>query len=60
MSEQQTELWHATKELVLRELNLPRHRASSDALVIQETYKQTYDMVMLQTKLSQRLVATGG
>ncbi|MEJ1392572.1 MAG: hypothetical protein RPU34_17065, partial [Candidatus Sedimenticola sp. (ex Thyasira tokunagai)] len=52
MSEQQTKSWHETKEQVLRELNLPRHRASSDALVIQETFKQTRDMENLQVELN--------
>ncbi|MES9899089.1 MAG: hypothetical protein ABW148_08710 [Sedimenticola sp.] len=60
LSEQQAELWHATKELVLRELNLPRHRASSDALVIQETFKQTHDMELLQATLNRPAVAAGG
>ncbi len=53
MSEKQVESWHETKERVLRELNLPRHRASSDALVIQETFKQTHDLEILQATLNQ-------
>ncbi|MEJ1297937.1 MAG: hypothetical protein RNU03_05225 [Candidatus Sedimenticola sp. (ex Thyasira tokunagai)] len=60
MSEQQTKSWHETKEQVLRELNLPRHRASSDALVIQETFKQTRDMENLQATLNQRAATARG
>lgn len=41
LSEAQMEIWHATKDDVVRELNVKRHRASIDAFVIQETYMQT-------------------
>lgn len=37
MSEQQSAKWHQTKEKVIREHNLTRHRASSDAKIIQQT-----------------------
>jgi hypothetical protein len=40
MSEQQSAKWHQTKEQVMREFNLKRHRASSDAKIIQETLKK--------------------
>lgn len=41
LSEPQMEQWHETKEIVIREMDLARHRASYDAWVIQETYKRT-------------------
>jgi len=41
MSEPQAALWHPTKELVMSELSLSRHRASSDARILQETFKRT-------------------
>ncbi len=41
LNEYQMENWHNTKDKVIQELKLPRHRASSDALIIQETYKRT-------------------
>ncbi len=41
MSEKQMDLWHETKLSVQCELGLPRHRASHDAQIIQETYKRT-------------------
>lgn len=39
LSEGQSDLWHQTKERVMREHNLKRHRASSDARIIQQTLK---------------------
>lgn len=44
LSERQMELWHETKDLVLSEMQLKRHRASSDALIIQETYRRTHEL----------------
>ncbi len=41
LSEQQMERWHTTKDKILSEVKKARHRASFDAWVIQETYKQT-------------------
>ncbi len=38
LNEQQMSIWHSTKEKVISDLNLQRHRASSDALIIQKTY----------------------
>jgi hypothetical protein len=37
LSEQQSDQWHGTKDRVVDEFNLERHRASSDAKIIQET-----------------------
>jgi len=37
LNEQQTEYWHPTYARVVAELNLSRHRASSDAMIIQHT-----------------------
>ncbi len=34
-------LWHQVKAEVIAELNLQRHRASNDALVIQLTFQRT-------------------
>ncbi|MBI2803210.1 MAG: hypothetical protein HYX63_23570 [Gammaproteobacteria bacterium] len=41
LSELQMEQWHETKDCVIREAELARHRASYDAWIIQETYKRT-------------------
>jgi DNA polymerase III epsilon subunit-like protein len=41
LSEPQMEIWHETKDQVLRDLGQKRHRASFDAQVIQETYQRT-------------------
>ncbi len=41
MSEQQAALWHQTKDQVMEELHLDRHRASSDAKILQETFRRT-------------------
>lgn len=41
LSEEQMNIWHETKNHVMQELNLKRHRASADALIIQETFIRT-------------------
>lgn len=41
LSEAQMNCWHTTKNQVLEELKIKRHRASQDALIIQETYRRT-------------------
>ena len=41
LSEDQMAVWHATKDKVVSDLALTRHRASFDALIIQETYYRT-------------------
>lgn len=42
MSEQQSSQWHQTKDKVIREFHLKRHRASADAKIIQETLKRLH------------------
>jgi len=41
LSEKQMEIWHRTKDRIVKDLNLTRHRASTDAFIVQETYMQT-------------------
>lgn len=41
LSETQMACWHSTKESVINEHQVTRHRASSDAWVIQETFRRT-------------------
>ncbi len=41
LSESQMNIWHDTKANILKNSHFPRHRASSDAKVIQETYART-------------------
>jgi hypothetical protein len=41
LSEEQMEIWHDTKDEILREMDKKRHRASLDALVIQKTWAET-------------------
>ena len=41
LSEKQMEVWHEAKKQVIKDLELKRHRASFDALIIQETYLRT-------------------
>jgi hypothetical protein len=45
MTEQQAALWHPTKEQVINELHLIRHRASTDALILQETFRRTAEAI---------------
>jgi hypothetical protein len=42
LTESQMEIWHATKDELLRELGQHRHRASFDAYVVQETWQRTW------------------
>lgn len=42
LSEDQMKIWHKTKDRILKESCFKRHRASTDAYVIQETFLQTY------------------
>ena len=39
LSEEQVKYWQQAKEQVIEELQLQRHRASSDALIIQQTFR---------------------
>ncbi len=41
LTEPQMEIWHATKEKVIRTMDLTRHRASADAFIVQETFVRT-------------------
>ena len=41
MTEEQAEHWHDAKDRVIVESGFRRHRASSDALILQETFCQT-------------------
>lgn len=43
LNEAQMNAWHETKEEIQKELDLKRHRASNDALVIQKTWVRTRD-----------------
>ena len=49
MSEEQVVHWHPVKNMVMEELNLNRHRASSDARIIQETFKRTRTLADLES-----------
>ncbi|MFH2093603.1 MAG: hypothetical protein ABIJ31_14690 [Pseudomonadota bacterium] len=44
LSEQQMAIWHVTKDRIIKTYDLKRHRASTDAYVIQETYMQSYSL----------------
>jgi hypothetical protein len=41
LTEGQMERWHKTRDDVTLQMKLVRHRASHDALIIQETFRQT-------------------
>jgi hypothetical protein len=49
-------LWHHTKESLLAKINQPRHRASHDAALIQDTFKLTNNLALqgLKQTISQR------
>ena len=42
LCEAQMAIWHTTKDQVIEQSQLSRHRASNDAWIIQETFRQTY------------------
>ncbi|MES9968207.1 MAG: hypothetical protein ABW085_06955 [Sedimenticola sp.] len=44
ITEEQSEAWHPTKEQVINDLKLKRHRASTDALIIQETLRRVLNL----------------
>jgi len=46
LTEQQMTLWHQTKDRITLASNLQRHRASNDAWIIQETYRQTKHLAL--------------
>lgn len=41
LSEEQMAIWHDTKDRILKEVEHKRHRASFDAMIIQETWVRT-------------------
>lgn len=43
LSESQMAIWHETKDVILSEMDLQRHRASYDAYIIQQTWVRTRD-----------------
>jgi hypothetical protein len=45
LTERQLELWSDTRDVVISDLGLQRHRASNDARIIQETYVRTLTML---------------
>jgi hypothetical protein len=47
LSPEQMAIWHPTKQAVLADLQIRQHRASSDAVIIQETYKRTLQQTRL-------------
>lgn len=49
LKEPQMNIWTQTQQQVMAELALTRHRASSDALVIQETYVRTQQLISTNT-----------
>lgn len=44
LSEAQMNIWHDTKDQVIKDFDVKRHRATNDARIIQETYKRTWDL----------------
>jgi hypothetical protein len=47
LSEAQMSVWHEVKNRVIIDLALTRHRASFDAMIIQETYFRTHEATLL-------------
>ncbi|SEN06751.1 hypothetical protein [Halomonas caseinilytica] len=44
LSEAQLERWSATKEMIIHEQGILRHRAGEDALLLQQTYQRTLSL----------------
>ncbi|WP_230404520.1 MULTISPECIES: hypothetical protein [Undibacterium] len=49
IEDEQMPIWQSTKEQITKELCVARHRASSDARVLQLTWLRTYDETRKQT-----------
>jgi hypothetical protein len=47
LNESQMQCWHTVKDNVIASLNLVRHRASNDALIIQKTFELTHSQSIL-------------
>ena len=52
LKEPQMEIWEETKQQVIADLALARHRASTDAFIIQETYARTQQLLLDKTSQS--------
>jgi hypothetical protein len=48
IDERQAALWHPVKDDIMREFDLCRHRASSDALILQRTWERTRQLVLAE------------
>ncbi len=46
LSEEQMAIWHVTKEEIVSTNQIQRHRASTDAMLIQETYVRTQQLTV--------------
>ncbi len=53
LSEAQVEIWRDTRDKIINELDLRRHRASNDAHILQETYLKTLAMTTEESVESQ-------
>ena len=42
MKEKQFDIWEETKQQVIQESNLRRHRAASDAVILQKTFLRSF------------------
>ena len=45
LSEDQMNVWHETKNKIIIQHKIQRHRASNDAWLIQETYRKTNELI---------------
>lgn len=55
ISEEQVVFWHQAHAKAQKELNIQRHRASSDARLIQRTYELSHDMAASAQKSNEKL-----
>jgi hypothetical protein len=46
LNEGQMAVWHKTKEKLVSQINQPRHRASHDAALIQDTFRETRQLAL--------------
>jgi hypothetical protein len=49
LPDQQMALWKQANEITIKELNVRRHRASTDALIIQQTYLKSLSMMQSES-----------
>lgn len=52
LTQHETEIWHSTKQKIIDELSICRHRASNDALILQKTMAAVREVTVAERMCS--------